>query len=71
VLAPSGERLAKRNRPASIRQLRAQGLQPGAIISALAVSGGLPPLASPAELVAHFDLGRLSREAVVIDPAVH
>src|SRR5260221_7598245 len=41
VLAPGGERLAKRTRPASVADLRARGLPPEVIIGALAASAGL------------------------------
>ena len=69
VLAASGERLAKRNRPESIADLRARGVGADAIIGALAASAGLCPAgtrATPRELVAAFDLAKLPREPVVV-----
>lgn len=67
VLAPGGERLAKRTRPTSIADLRAQGVDAATIVGALAASSGLvPPGARLAarDLVASFDLGRLPRNPV-------
>src|SRR5205814_5233700 len=71
LLAPTGERLAKRTRPPSIADLRAAGLPPETIVGALAASAGLClPGASlrPADLVRDFDLSRLHRGPAVIDP---
>jgi glutamyl-tRNA synthetase len=70
VLSPEGERLAKRNRPASVGDLRARGVTPEAIVGALASSAGLAPAgtaAMPHELVKDFDLTRLAREPAVVD----
>lgn len=72
VLAPNGERLAKRNRPVPLGQVLAQGFEPEAIVGALAASAGLCPpgtRARPRDLVASFSWARLVRQAVVIDPA--
>ena len=72
VLAPGGERLAKRTRPASVAELRARGVGAGAIIGALAESAGQ---AAPgeelraSELIARFDWARVPAEAVVVDAA--
>src|SRR5207248_869543 len=41
VLAPGGERLEKRTRPASVADLRARGLPPEIVVGALAASAGL------------------------------
>jgi glutamyl-tRNA synthetase len=70
VLAPGGERLAKRNRPPSIAELRASGMSPERLVGALAASAALcAPGAAlrPADLVAGFDLTRIDRRAVPID----
>jgi glutamyl-tRNA synthetase len=72
VLAPGGERLAKRSRPAAVGDLRAAGLAPEVVVGALAASAGLcPPRARvrPADLVATFDPGRLAREPAALDPS--
>jgi glutamyl-tRNA synthetase len=69
VLAPGGERLAKRTRPASLADLRARGVSPATVVGALAASAGLGGERRPArELVAGFSLARLTRAASVIDP---
>jgi glutamyl-tRNA synthetase len=70
VLAPGGERLAKRTRPPSIGALRAQGVDPRAIVGALAASANLcapGTLAFPRELVADFDLARIPATPVTLD----
>ncbi len=70
VLAPTGERLAKRTRPPSVGQLREAGVPPERIIGALAASAGLCPpgaRARPEELVAAFALSRVRRGAVVVE----
>lgn len=69
VLAPDGERLAKRNRPASVHDLRADGAQPADVIGMLAATAGLVPegtRATAKELVAGFDLAKVPREAVTL-----
>lgn len=71
VLAPGGERLAKRNRPAAVRDLLARGIEPEALVGALAASAGLCPpgtRARPVDLVSAFAWSRLNPRAVVIDP---
>lgn len=73
VLAPGGERLAKRNRPAAIADLRAAGVAPEAVVGALAASAGLVESGvrvRPRELVDGFSLAKLRREAVEMDGAV-
>jgi len=70
VLAPGGERLAKRTRPASIVDLRARGVPPEAIIGALAASAGLcAPGERPRawDLVNGFSLARVAPDGVVVD----
>jgi len=72
VLAPGGERLAKRTRPASIADLRARGVSPEAVVGALAASAGLCAPGErprPGDLVTGFSLARVARDAVVIDAA--
>lgn len=67
VLAPGGERLAKRNRPVTIRDLRARGVGADAIVAAVAASAGLPPAGTPRELLGSFDLSKLPRTPVTIE----
>jgi glutamyl-tRNA synthetase len=70
VLAPGGERLAKRTRPRSIADLRARGVAPEAVAGALAASAGLVApgtRVTAAELARAFDIGRLSPEPALID----
>jgi glutamyl-tRNA synthetase len=72
VLAPGGERLAKRTRPPSVGELRARGMAPEAVIGALAASAGLcAPTSSvaAAALVPTFSLERLDRAPAVLDAA--
>jgi glutamyl-tRNA synthetase len=64
VLAPGGERLAKRSRPRSLADLRAAGVSSAEVLAALASSAGLSPAARPVELVAGFDLERVPRGPV-------
>jgi glutamyl-tRNA synthetase len=64
VLSPEGVRLAKRTRPASVGDLREQGVAPEEIVGALAASAGLAPegtRARPADLLPDFAFARLSR----------
>jgi glutamyl-tRNA synthetase len=70
VLAPGGERLAKRTRPESLASLREQGVSAGEVVGALAASAGLLDgggPATPAALISGFTLGRVARQPVVID----
>lgn len=69
VLAPGGERLAKRNRPASIADLRAGGVDPGELVGRLAASAGLVQPGArvmPHDLLATFDLAKLPRAPAVL-----
>ncbi len=64
LLAPGGERLAKRTRPASVASMRGEGRAPETIVGALAASVGLCPEGTrlrPADLVAGFSLERIVR----------
>lgn len=70
VLAPGGERLAKRRRPIALGALRAGSVAPEAIVGVLAASAGLAPpgrsLAARA-LVPSFAIDRIARHPVEID----
>ena len=61
LLSASGERLAKRDRSASLAALRAEGQDPAAVVAQLAQLSGLPPRGSPRELVAGFSLALVPR----------
>lgn len=68
VLAPGGERLAKRTRPASIAALRKAGRARDQVIGSLAASAGLIPAGtdcSAGALLRDFDLRRIDRRSVV------
>ena len=70
VLAPGGERLAKRRRPVSLGDLRAAGADPAEVVGALAASAGLVESGTrtrPAELVDGFRLEEIALEPVVLD----
>ena len=72
VLAPGGERLAKRTRPPSVDGLRERGLEPDAVVGALAASAGLGPpgqRSAPRALVDVFDWSRVPAAPVTIDDA--
>ena len=65
VLNREGERLAKRDRPATIGALRAAGAAPDHVVGTLAHSLGLAPAPAPvrpADLVAGFSWDRIRRE---------
>ena len=68
VLAESGERLAKRDRPASLASLRARGEDPGRVVAFLARLSGqpAPDRCAPRELLDGFSLRRVPREPVRI-----
>ncbi len=71
VLAPTYERLAKRNRPPSVADILQRGVSVSALVGALAASAGLCPpgtRACPRDLLAGFSLSKINRGAVVIDP---
>lgn len=68
VLGPDGRRLAKRHGDTRLSQLRADGIQPEAIIGWAAESLGLMPTAEaikPSELLDVFSLEQIDRQAVV------
>jgi glutamyl-tRNA synthetase len=64
VLAPGGERLAKRSRPRSVADLRGAGVSSTDVVAALAASAGLRRTGHLAELIDEFDLSRVPRQAV-------
>jgi glutamyl-tRNA synthetase len=73
VLAPGGERLAKRTRPTSLADLRTRGVAPEAVVGALGASAGLCALGDRPrawDLVSGFSLARIAREPVVVDAAM-
>jgi glutamyl-tRNA synthetase len=70
LLAPGGERLAKRTRPPAVSDLRARGVPAEVIIGALAASAGLADDRArlrPGDLVDTFSLDRVRRSASEID----
>ena len=71
ILGSDGSRLSKRHGAASVTDLRAAGYLPEAVINALALLGWSHPASaevlSVAELVASFDLARVSRAAATFD----
>ena len=72
VLAPGGERLAKRTRPVSIMDLRQRGVAPRRIVGALAASAGLVAPGQelfPVDLQAGFQLGSVRPKSVNLDSA--
>jgi len=73
VLDAAGRRLAKRADGLSLARLRAEGVSPRAVVAWAARSAGMEcgdGAATPAELVASFDLARLPREPVRLAPEV-
>ena len=72
LLAPGGERLAKRTRPGALADLRAAGVAPEAVVGALAASAGLAQEGArlrAAALRDRFTLGTIVRTPATIDPA--
>jgi glutamyl-tRNA synthetase len=72
LLAPGGERLAKRTRPVALATLRAAGVAPDVVVGALATSAGLAPQGARLQAEAlrdGFTLAAILRTAVTIDPA--
>lgn len=70
VIGPDGRRLAKRHGDTRISLLRAAGKSSEALIGLLAWSSGLRPTRAPTtaqELLAGFDLARVSRSSWVFD----
>jgi glutamyl-tRNA synthetase len=71
VLGTDGKRLCKRGGDLTLGALRAKGVAPERIVAALARSSGLTERkeCSAWELVAGFDVERISREPAVLDAA--
>ena len=72
VIGPDGRRLAKRHGDTSVRALRSQGWTPAALVGRIAATAGLcgaDEAHLPADLVARYDVSRLSTEPVVTDAA--
>jgi glutamyl-tRNA synthetase len=72
LLAPGGEKLAKRTRPMAVGDLRRGGVSPEAIVGALAASAGICPPGQalrPADLLSGFVLDRVTRFPTAFDPA--
>jgi glutamyl-tRNA synthetase len=68
LLAPGGERLAKRTRPEPLGALRERGVPPERVVAAMAASAGLDAgeTVTPRALVATFALDRLDRRPAVL-----
>ncbi len=68
VVGEDGERLAKRHGALSLGELRERGADPRRVVALLAELSGLSPgpAASPAELVAGFELSRVPRTPAVL-----
>jgi len=69
VLASDGSRLAKRNAGTTLREQRAAGVEPGALVDALARTLGLGHGHAPAALLSSLDRTRLAGRATVRLPA--
>jgi glutamyl-tRNA synthetase len=70
LLGPDGERLAKRRGAVSLRELRERGADAEAVVGWLASTCGLAAPGEPAsasDLVGRFEVGRLPREATVVE----
>lgn len=73
VRGPDGDRLSKRHGATSVAECRARGYPPDAVINALALLGWSPggdrTIVTPDELLAEFELDRVSRSPGTFDPA--
>lgn len=72
-LVHQGVRLAKRDRPRSLADLREGGIDPQEVVAVLAASAGLAVAGRrvrPADLVDGFELERIRRDPVEINPGV-
>lgn len=69
---PAGQRLAKRDGAVTLADLAALGMTPSQVLGTIAVSLGLPPARTAADLLPHFDPDRLPRRPWVVatDPGV-
>ncbi|MDF1797963.1 MAG: tRNA glutamyl-Q(34) synthetase GluQRS [Planctomycetota bacterium] len=70
VQDPEGERLAKRTGGLSLAELREAGLEPERVVAWVAASAGMSPgrRGTAAERIGDFDVDRLPREPVRLDP---
>jgi len=71
LTGPKGEALSKRLGALALRDLRAAGVEPMALLSLLARLGTADPVeprATPADIVAGFDLGRFGAAPTKFDP---
>lgn len=71
LTGPDGEGLSKRHGALSIRDLRAKGVDPLAVVSLMARLGSSEPVelrADMAEVVAHFDIGSFGTAPTRFDP---
>jgi glutamyl-tRNA synthetase len=71
LVGADGQALSKRDRSLAIEGLRAEGIEPLAVASYVAMLGtsdAIAPHASLAELVPGFDFGKLSRAPARFDP---
>ena len=69
ALNPEGRRLAKRDGAGHPGRPGRAGRTPAQVLGLIADSLGLPPAATVAELLPHFDPARLPREPWVVHPA--
>jgi glutamyl/glutaminyl-tRNA synthetase len=70
VVDIDGKRLAKRRDDLGLTELRARGASPERIVAFVARSSGLqaPEAVSARELVAEFDVRRVPKARVTLDP---
>ncbi len=72
VVGPDGQRLAKRHGAVTLAELRGRGVEPPAVLGAMAASLGLVPggvpVTSVADLLAGFDPERVPRDPWRFDP---
>ena len=66
ALNPAGHRLAKRDGAVTLAELAALGVAPSQVLGTVAVSLGLPPARTAADLLPHFDPDRLPRRPWVV-----
>lgn len=72
LTGPDGAGLSKRHGALSLRDLRAQGVEPMAVVSLMARLGSSEPVelrADMAEVVANFDIGSFGHAPTRFDPA--
>jgi len=73
LLGPDGRKLSKRHGDTALRSYRAQGILPEAMVNYLALLGWSPgedeTIVPLADMVDRFDLGTVSRNPAIFDPA--